>query len=481
MALLIATVRFSGKPGPRIWGQGWRRHEPRYNNPMGVKRFVVGMLLVIASVLMVVPAGHAADQADPPDWFSYSMTGDALWDTYAQALLEALRNADDPVALIGSIYPPELPPAMLDGWESRFGADPHYWQLRYWDADRQSVFDEIAEPEPGVFLRRARECGAVDAGTEMLLYEAQLEELEDKWDMLASGELPADAVVSPDSTGVATIYTWYVSERFRLADELVAACPDESWAWYKRAHSGFELGRWEQGLGDLRKGNQAPNNRWPKPFPLSFIDSRIAAGRDCGSPVAVGLALQGEIAQGMPNFIRLKDMLNDQFIRSSIGADLTELAPWHGYICRFGSMEGTSSLFWSTARIMHRMLMKHFLVETPEIFSIDQRDALWGLDGRCSRIKDLAKDAMASDMDELIQAMEQIGSRYGIKIDAPEDPEFLESEQGRSYELEITCAFMAFNYEDYRRVYGEYYPEVRERFELMATFDMERYCWPKGE
>ena len=447
---------------------------------MGAIRSTLVKLLSAAFLLGAFPPAPAAAQGGPDEALAFTSTGDALWDTYAQTVLNLLAESDDPSMFFASLEPPELPEGVLDGWAERFGDDPRYWQLCYWYADRGAQMDAVTGPAPGEYLRQGIMHGAADEMTWMLLYNALLTELNENWDLYCSGDLPEGSDFQPVNAGRTTPYTWYVEQRFELADELLAACPDESWAWYERAKVGFEYGRWEQALDDLRRGNTAANNRWPRPFPLRYIDEQALTGADCGSPVAAGIVLQCEVIGDMPNFLRYKDMLNDQFVRSSIGTDLAELTPWHGYICRFGSMEGTRHLYWSLAGILHGMLLDH-LLDTPGSFTTGQLTALEELDARGAAVKDLSKAAMSSDLNDLTTALDQVCARYGVEADTQEAPEFLASYAGHDYLVEIASAPLAYSYRDYRRSYGGYYPQVRDIFNALATFDWENYCWPAGE
>jgi len=436
-------------------------------------------LIAVVVVVMAFTVGVAYAMDMPEDPLAFTPTGDALWDTYAQANLDLLAAPDAFIDGNGPIYP-HLSEEVLDSWEALFGDDPRYWQLRYWEAERWMIWDEQPTAEPIAMLMRGEERGAVDAVSRMQLYKLRKEELTRNWDMYAEGTLPEGSDFAPVITDGAAPYSWYVDERLKLIEELVAACPDESWAWYESAIVRFEFGEWETGLSEMEAGNQAANNRMPLPFPMSFVAERVRAGGDCGSTVAAGQVLQGNFMIGMPNFMRIKDQAKNQEVRMLLGAPLSEFAPWHAYTCRLGVMEGADSIQWLVAHVIRNMILRDLFVETPEAFTVDQRQALWGLYGRGFKVRELSKTANETTAEENKAAIELHAMEYNlaekISEELGEDGKLSPQLQEQLY----TAAATNYHYRFlvYQREQTEYYPKVKERFEQLASFDMVNYCWP---
>lgn len=443
--------------------------------------FKLSLMAAMAVASLVLHLATPAQAQDTPaDPLAYTPTGDALWDAYAQALLEQLGTAN-PIELIGSVAPPVLPQELLDSWQSEFGDDPRYWQLRYWDATWRGMGEDLPGIDPVIFLEQGVAAGASDAITKMLLYKERRDTFEENWEQYCAGTLPDDSEFAPVIAENVAEYSWFVKQQLALADGLVEACPDESWAWYERAMKRFENGVWEAGLEDLHSGNQAANNRRARPFPISFINEQLAAGLDCGSDVAAGIAIQGESVYGLPNFIRIKDQMKNQEVRLQLGAPLSELAPWNVYCCRFGSMEGAGEQYWNLARVMQGMMLQYMLVETPEVFTVDQRSALWGLNNRSRDINELVHDSQVVNIDDMTNEMRFIEERYGYSEDVPSAFMALTmlTEKGMAMQREMVAAYFRWLYVGYQTDHGELYNSAKKRFDKMAEFDFETYSWPE--
>jgi hypothetical protein len=159
---------------------------------------VVYFAATLAALLFMSPVAAQEDAVDP---LAYTPTGDELYDTYAQALLELLENARPFQSMI-QVAPPSLSSELLDNWEDEFGNDPRYWQLRYWDANWQTRVQEHASQypaievdqdlDPGDFLEQGVERGASDVITEMLLFKYRRQALKASWDQICDGTLPED-------------------------------------------------------------------------------------------------------------------------------------------------------------------------------------------------------------------------------------------------------------------------------------------------
>jgi len=434
------------------------------------------LIAIIFMALLVMPALAQDDAADP---FSYIPTGDELYDTYAQALLAELAGAKPwDLLRLDLTEPVSLPETYFEEWNSRFGDDPRYWQLRYWEAIWHGG-SYVTGLDAAELLEQGIARGTSDNVTAMLAYKYRRQLLKDNWDRYSEGTLPPESGFAPQIPPGICPYSWYTAEQLALADELVAECPEESWAWYERATVRFESGSWEGGLADLEHGNAAPNNRLPLPFPVSFIIARMEAGLPCGNEAAAGLILSPYLIWRMPNFIRVKDPMKNQLVRMQMGADLSEFAPWHEYTCRYGSMSGTYSTHWLLARVLHGMMLNYIFTETPELFTVEQRSALWSLNGRMYKIRMLG-DQAGWDTDDLVQALEEVGAQHGIDIDDEPGvpPWFMFTAEGIAFSRDVQAAYFANTYRHYQAIHGELYNKVKDRFEMLAEFDFETYSWP---
>ncbi|MCH7472785.1 hypothetical protein IIA79_07535 [bacterium] len=431
-------------------------------------RICVLLVLLVAQSAVQMPAASAHDDA-PDISLAYTPTGDALWDTYAQALLDSL-----PQALIDydgiTFYETALPDELLAEWEPRFADDPRYWQLRYWNAEQlydsyslqKGVVEDYSGPEPYTFLEHAEASGVMDWTIAWLLYKKQSHDLRKLWERFESGETTAeDEVALPHFDSIPPLM-WYDKQQLNLLDDLVSAYPEESFFWYIHAIERFQLGEWIGGLGDLRAANTAPNNRAPLCFPFSYVVSRLALEQETGSEVAAGMVVAGSFQFGsvsLPYFIPLKDQAKNQIVRLNMGAPLAELEPWLGFLCRYGSMESSGALPWLVAVVIEGVFLKYLLVEAPESLSIEQRESLWRLHFRFQGIKDFVKHDLLS----LQQDYLEIGMIEGTEL------EIHESQQ----------QYFRGCYHHAQAEYGTVYRLVKNRINELEEFDFATFTWPR--
>lgn len=230
------------------------------------------LTLIFSIVLQFAPA-LSQQQSDP---LAFSPTGDALWDTYAQALLEQLPDMiNKPREGIVAISAPSgvgvLPDDLLASWQPEFGNDPRYWQLRYFN---KAAFDtyqdflhggpihpeeyEYIEPAPAEYLLQGKELGVADWVTEILLYDAQdreLEWLQENYNDISDEEKAINSV--PEIVTEPFVALWFEDQRLPRLNYLASTLPDESWPYYERAMYQFEHGNWDAALISLRRGNEA--------------------------------------------------------------------------------------------------------------------------------------------------------------------------------------------------------------------------------
>ena len=310
-------------------------------------------------------------------------TGDALFDHYAQALVEANAGrlffaTEDGSQLIS------LTDGELASWEAEFGGDPRYWQLRY-SCTRQIPAKIEADLKarglsPRVhYLEQARERGAVDAA---VLYQLAREYYGMWYEQLPLVR-PADPSVRPERADAleieARIIEHHGEELLAILDEAVAAAPEESFPYYRRAR--FQLARGEAGqaLTDLARGNAAPANRWPESFPYSFVIERLSRGELSGNETLTGLVLAVHLSEQLPNYGAWKAFGSRLLASEELIAEPSWRNEYHDFACRLGSLDGTGMLFVLVGSMLVRMQAEDLLVAHGAELSDAERQGLLGL------------------------------------------------------------------------------------------------------
>jgi tetratricopeptide (TPR) repeat protein len=102
-------------------------------------------------------------------------------------------------------------------------------------------------------------------------------------------------------------HLWYADDEakaLRLYDAAIALEPANSWFYYEKAMCLLSLGEVEEAGETCRRGNAAPVNRVPWPYPVNkIIASEVGSGRQ--NALAAGLLLT--LADGTPNWVRIKE------------------------------------------------------------------------------------------------------------------------------------------------------------------------------
>jgi hypothetical protein len=499
---------------------------------------VLGVSLLGA--LAVLDSTLAADRGStaPGQPAAYMSTGDALWDAYAQELVRLLAT-DVP----SRTDPGRLPPVaeeVLEGWEAQFSPDPRYWQLRWWNAMLQQQVGlaehvELGEspiraiaPEGGAdpveLLREGVRRGAADAATHWLLYRLAREKLDDlEARVVGEEELTAaeQALLPPEGLGERPSI-WFEQRRDALLDALVAATPGHSRPLYERAMWRFELGDWSGGIADLTAGNAAPHNTMLHPFPWSFVTARLNAGADIGSEAAGGVVmLYSHSLIPLSNFIRIKDHAKSQLVRLNLGAPLSEAGVWHTFACRLGSMEGSSGVEWLVGTVVGKLLTRHLLVDMGDSFSVEQRDALYSLNGRLQGMTGVVRTRLASTQElapyldahlpaqglsagelaagimennlwpaeplrDVVSAELQRMRLAGTELTEEDVLEMVRKlEELRAREASPVTVLregqFRWLYDQARSEYSETYPKIRERYAAALRFDWEAVRWSDAE
>ena len=352
----------------------------------------------------IATVGIDTDFSAPPP-----PTGDELFDAYATAVDERIyayrpRSDDEFVVSECAI----LPDRVLDRWEGRFGDDPRYWELRYLmrsEAGGDAPVNPLADgQEPAasmVYLEQARSRGIATANTLLLLYEETVKANEAALDELADYEGAENAIVpsttieldeSPAFTDeqlaeIVVLQHEQEAAELALLDEAVAAGPDEAWPYYMRALWYLSRGEYDLGLADLKAGNAAPVNVYPRPFPVTLIGDSLGTDQPAGGPVFCGTFQMAMVSYSMPNYIKFKERFKDADVMVKLGADLELLDALHGFACRFGDSI-PNSVIQHLVGIVQVAMVRTILLETNGgELSPAQRETLDRLNGAIDMLR----------------------------------------------------------------------------------------------
>lgn len=298
-------------------------------------------------------------------------TGDALFDRYALAVDQRLNTF--PASEAKDVaYLAALSDAELAQWESDFGQDPRYWELRYLCAKCGNPQSPLAADfaNPSDFLDEAQKRGVATANTLLFRYkelrEANDAELEPfappvkkekviveghdlgsrevpNWDAL-NNALPLSQ--DPQAQAAIAIMQRQEQEQLALLNAAVKAGPDQAWPYYMRALYWFELGEQDQGLDDLEAGNAAPVNVFPAPWPRGYISACPAQPAPVGSAAVSGALLMTFVSYEIPLTDQdLKDAMSSSLACMNLNGNPRPLEAWHQFACRFSQSYLDNRLF----------------------------------------------------------------------------------------------------------------------------------------
>ncbi|MCC7477084.1 hypothetical protein IT575_01385 [bacterium] len=256
-----------------------------------------------------------AENAAAREWSSaLSPSGDALFDAYAQALVDKYGRE-------GFAFSVALPCFWLDdevlrAWEARFGRDPRFWELRIFNArvieavqdEEQSAIDaegaagdlgaelELRRqlrldclgdfPTPEQLTQDAFERGALNSE---LLSRAFLDGLAG---LSAQAYADAKAIAAESGVDDAALQARLDERRRRFigdCDKLLIAVrsrdPQAPWPHYMQALELFERGDMDRAWQAVDAGNMIEGRAWPGAgYPLSFVAAELADDRVPGNP-----------------------------------------------------------------------------------------------------------------------------------------------------------------------------------------------------
>jgi hypothetical protein len=329
--------------------------------------------LATLCALAALLAGAAPAAADAPaplpssdsldQLLAFTPTGDALWDKYASALLDGMKQQPlAPTSPAGGWRAPVVPDSVLAQWEPQFGNDPRYWQLRYFERRRAGM------PRPG--------------GASIGMGQQELQRA-----LSPPGGIPTGALEEGDQRGIsdaASLWCEYLAlgasdstRRSALLDRLVQQMPEESFSWYLRGLAECRAGAWSAGLADLKAGNAAPHNRVPYPFPLSFVIDRLHRGEPLGSEVAAGMVVQNAFVYSFySEGLTSRQVWRDLPKRVKAGNGWEDAKTVHDFCCRLETMDRADGVQRIMAIIPATSLLRQLLTDDAAEFQPEQRRQL---------------------------------------------------------------------------------------------------------
>jgi hypothetical protein len=203
-----------------------------------------------------------------------------------------------------------VPLALVRSWEGQFSSDPRYWQLLSFCANGKGSLDILVDAKRAghadavtlLALRKLYDYAADDYVERRLHKQAENHADYEK----AVADAKADGREPPDEEGWTTHWTKAdfqqtkreakelvrrlgIPNELSLLDAAVAAAPNWAQMYYARAGYYWERADYAHALEDLQRGNAAPKNLEPWPFPVSALQEQMEQG---GNVIAVrwGLA-----------------------------------------------------------------------------------------------------------------------------------------------------------------------------------------------
>lgn len=285
------------------------------------------------------------DLAAPP-----KPTGDALFDRYALAVdvhINAWLKERYDLGLFAV-----LPDEELAGWESDFGDDPRYWELRYFCASAAMGGAQAASAEEGPerFLETARQLGVASANTLLCLYlESHARHAKEfKPPETGTTSSPLQSEMGSNSTLLPRNPPETESDRARVAqmeandqadlallNEALAKDPGSAWGYYLRAMYWFDTGEQDKGLADMKADNGAANSLYPRPFPVEAAVAGLSAEAPAGNAAVSGAILASAMLYALPDYSRIRSHLDESMFVLDRYDSRGALETWHQFACRF--------------------------------------------------------------------------------------------------------------------------------------------------
>ncbi|MCC7477095.1 hypothetical protein IT575_01440 [bacterium] len=304
-------------------------------------------------------------------------TGDALFDKYARTVRD--RGA---WKLFHGLAPAVLPDNLLASWEGEFGADPRYWELRYWcavndpRATRQWNSNEAAR---GVMVE-ARHRNAVDSDLQWFWWQAEFVRMQRE-------QNDARYAREKDNFELAAMLEQYDQAELKLLDQVVAGGTERAWPYYFRARKHMELGDDSAALADLKSGNAAPDVGSLRCFPASKVYELAWQGGPAGSAALSGAVIELEQRRALPNYIKIKECAKESLLFAGLGGDSELATQWFRAACRMGTDPQSDDISALVGRSIAGLINDYYLNELSEGLSHDQVMGLLAVDELLDRAR----------------------------------------------------------------------------------------------
>ncbi|MCB1220660.1 MAG: hypothetical protein H7A35_03725 [Planctomycetales bacterium] len=255
-------------------------------------------------------------------------TGDALYDRYQSAWLARKRWG---VGIASLTLRTDRPPSRLycaidDGvlasWEQDFGEDPRYWELRYfneaalagrlprrlYNRDQPEPADSYLSDPAVQHLATALDTGVADGHLlDLLAVHRYTSMYRHHSHLLEQASGRQDSIDRNRALE---------QDQLELLDSAIAANPGSAWPYYDKFIALSTYGVDSELVELLEQANQLPCQ--PRlPFPLSFIEPRLASG-DIGNPILAGsiLEVQQHLVFDNWSYLEMKDVMKELLVVS---------------------------------------------------------------------------------------------------------------------------------------------------------------------
>jgi hypothetical protein len=343
-------------------------------------------------------------------------TGDALYDKLALAVDRQMSGARW-FETGGYPLQPVVPDAVLAEWEPEFGADPRYWELRYFcaacmylDAPELAGFNT-----PSEFLVEAVRRGIATQNTILMLAVAgDAESCIAALPLLGltPARLPGTDGSMPSDPEAARMRS---EEQAQLAlhNVAIAMDPQQAWAYYARADYWYGLGEQELGLADLKAGNAAPVYAYIAPWPESVVLQAPLAANPPGSAAVCGAIWQAtlfcRINLHVDSSIRQRAV--EQKAAANLGGDTESFDAWHQFACRIGTYAGLDPLQTKAAQDTVNIISNSIVetcgdgLEPEQVITCGKMRGAWDCFSQL-RMESVLADQQAADCMQILTGMD---------------------------------------------------------------------------
>jgi hypothetical protein len=299
-----------------------------------MRRAVLALLLAPPLVLLALIGWSTLSHHPRP-----VRTGDALLDSYLQAVAEA----GDGSALYGATGTGTRSPVQWDAWEQRYGADPRFWMLCY--NVRLVSFRPNAQ-----YLRTAQARGSADWVVLLNLlrheYTAWCDAASAKLALQEPGsQAGVDELAANNRRRWAEVVRRHGPELAQLQAGLARSGAKQAQVHYCLARIKTQSGDLAGALRELEAGNAAPFNDAGLGPPYDELYEAARRGQAlAGDSALAGTLDVGHFPGMLTDFLQIKREVELLSAWAADRRDLAALTALHRYCCRWGSSAGADAL-----------------------------------------------------------------------------------------------------------------------------------------